>query len=87
MGVTHAEFFRVLPAVLAGFRWCREGDTVHAERNGRRLTIRVGPERERRIALLAIPVTDVVVEFERWPEAQVDAFMDHYEVRFRRGGG
>jgi hypothetical protein len=87
MGVTHADFFRTLPALLDGYRWHREGDTVHAERNGRRLTIRIGPQRERRIALLAIPVTDVAIEFNQWPPAAVDAFMAHYEVRFRRGGG
>ncbi|MEQ8495922.1 MAG: hypothetical protein RLW42_17050, partial [Gammaproteobacteria bacterium] len=55
--------------------------------DGRRLVVRLAAERERRIALLRLPVTDVHFEFTAFPAAARDAFLARFDRAFQKGGG
>ena len=88
MGLTHREFFRSLPHAVRDLNWRQEGaGAVVEEGDGRRLEIRLGPEGERRIALLAIPCTRVTLSFHGYGEDQRRDFMIRFERAFQRGGG
>jgi hypothetical protein len=87
MGLTHAEFFRTLPGVLAGLRFQRQEATVEVFDADRHLTIHLAPEGQRRLAALRLPVTRVTFVFRGYAEAERAAFLQHFERRFQRGGG
>ncbi|NJN45509.1 MAG: hypothetical protein HC808_02340 [Candidatus Competibacteraceae bacterium] len=87
MGLTHGDFFRSLTRALAGWRFEIQGTTVHIFESGRRLTITLAPEQERRIALLRIPVTQVTFTFYDYSNAQRSDFLRHFDRYFQRGGG
>ena len=87
MGLTHAEFFRTLPAAMGGQAYQVSGRCISVEDGDRRLTILLDPEGERRIALLRLPVTRVSFEFSRYTQQDIDAFMKRFERHFQRGGG
>ena len=87
MGLTHADFFRLLPQVLAGRCWRRSGATVTVTEERRRLTIQLAPEAERRMASLRLPVTRVSLAFDGYTEQDSAAFIARLERYFQRGGG
>jgi hypothetical protein len=87
MGMSHAEFFRSLPAAMGEQAFSICGSTVTAENGSRRLIISLAPEQERRIALLRLPVTWVIFDFTGYSEAEVEAFMRRFERHYQRGGG
>lgn len=87
MGLTHAEFFRTLPAAMSGGEYRIEGSSVIAEQGEQRLRIALDPQTERRIALLSIPSTRVRFRFDNYSPAEVDAFMTQFHRHFQRGGG
>lgn len=87
MGLTHADFFRLLPQVLAGQCWRRSGATVIVTEGRRRLTIQLAPEAERRMASLRLPVTQVNLAFDGYTEQDSAAFLARLERYFQRGGG
>jgi hypothetical protein len=87
LGCTHAEFFRMLAAALAHRRHTvTDGRVVVAE--GRRcVEIRLGPEGERRLGLLRLPVTRVEFVFDGYARSEIEAFMRRFDLAFQRGGG
>ncbi|MDX1606015.1 MAG: hypothetical protein R3202_07455 [Candidatus Competibacterales bacterium] len=87
MGLNHNEFFRTLPAAMGELSYRIEDHQVVAEHDDRRLTIRLDPQSERRIALLRVPYTWVRFRFEDYSESEVKAFMDRFQRHFQRGGG
>lgn len=87
MGVTHADFFRLLPQVLDGYSYRRVGPVIIANQAQRRLTLRLAPEEERRLASLRLPVTRVSFEFDHYTAAEADALLDRFARYFHRGGG
>lgn len=87
MGLTHAEFFRSLPAAMGDLAYRIEGSRVVAEQGDRRLTIELDPQTERRIALLRLPATRVRFTFEHYPEADRAAFLTRFGRHYQRGGG
>lgn len=87
MGVTHREFFRGLPAAIGHRRFRAEGNRVHVELGGASLVITLGPERVRRIAALRLPCTMVGFEFYGVETSDRRAFMQRFDLCFRRGGG
>ena len=87
MGVDHRDFFRLLPRAMGDHPYEVEGDAVRAELGGGTLLIELGPERVRRIALLALPFTEVSFTFRDTDEAGREAFTRRFELAFRRGGG
>lgn len=87
MASSHAEFLRLLPKALNGYDYTIENDRVRAELGEQQISITLGPERERRIAMLAMPVTDVTIELEGFSEKQAKDFLERFDRTYRRGGG
>ncbi len=87
MGITHADFFRILPRVLDGYSYRTAGAVVTASQAQQRLILRLGPEGERRLARLRLPVTQVRFEFDGYTSEQAGALLDRFKRYFHRGGG
>ena len=88
MGITHAEFLRLLPRALNGADFKVSGTTiVFKDQNERTLTIQLGPESERRIALMRIPRTMVSMKFQGYDASALEAFLTHFDHSYQRGGG
>lgn len=87
MGLREAEFLQALPAVLAGYQWQRRGNVVTARQGTGTIQLEFGPEQVRRIASVALPWLPVTLTFVDCPEMERQAFIDHFDRRFQRGGG
>lgn len=87
MGFSHVEFRRALARTYAGAGLAMRDDGADIRVDGGQVRIRMGPEGVRRIALLQLPVTRIYFKFENLSPAQRAAFMQHFELYFRRGGG
>jgi hypothetical protein len=87
MAISHADFFRILPAALNTMDYCVTQNSVVVEEASRSLRINLSEERERRIALLALPVTDVELVFTGYSEADIENFLARFHDCYRRGGG
>lgn len=87
MGLTHDDFWRLLPRAMGEHAYERQGDHVHATVNDGSLKIHLGPTLERKIALLRLPYSVVSFRFEGVREAQQMAFKTHFDLHFQRGGG
>jgi hypothetical protein len=87
MGISHREFFRSLPRALNGFEYEVSGDTVQVRDGGRSLVMHLSPEAARNIAAMRLPMTRIEFRFSGYTDAEAKAFLDHFDLRFRRGGG
>ena len=87
MGLTHADFFRTLPSAMGQLNYQVKGYSITAGQNGKQLRIELGPQLERRIALLHIPYVNVRIIFQGYSDAETQAFLDYFDSRFQRGGG
>lgn len=87
MGVTHAEFFKSLPAAIEYRDYSVAGSLVTIAFEGRQVEITLGVQQVRRIALLEIPYVAVDFCFKDFSEEQMNTFMDRFNLYFRRGGG
>lgn len=88
MGLTHADFWRYLPAAVGTNRWKRISDTaVKVYIGSGRLLIDLGPEGERRIANIRLPRTEVKFLFHEVTPEEQTAFLTYFDLRFQRGGG
>ncbi|MCG8510223.1 MAG: hypothetical protein MI741_13425 [Rhodospirillales bacterium] len=87
MGITHAEFFRVMGRALENrnHRFSKSGVSIRGV--GKSLEITLSEERERRIALMTIPATDVRLEFDGYSQEEIDATVTWFDRWFQRGGG
>lgn len=87
MGASHKEFFRLLPVALGSSDFVVNGTQVVYEQNGKRVEISLGPEGERRIALLSIPTTHVEISMNGYDDDEFKNFMTNFERAYQRGGG
>ena len=87
MGLTHDDFWRLLPKAMGEHRYEVEGDVVNVTLHDGTLKITLGPTQERRIALLRLPYSEVSFEFNNVAEEQQLAFKTHFDLHFQRGGG
>lgn len=87
MGMTHQDFFRGLPVVARGRSWRQDSDIVTLDTEEGAVSIHLGPQGERRIALLVLPVTHLTFTFSGYDRDAVDRFMARFDLAFRRGGG
>lgn len=87
MGLSHAEFFRILPPVVEGLPHHIENNAVRIENGARRVTLTLGPETERRLGAMSLPGFDLRFEFCGHPQSDVDEFMARFDRVFHRGGG
>lgn len=86
-GLTHSEFFRSLPAALEDRPYTVRGDCVEVLQGRRRLLISHQPQSERVLGALRLPVTVVEFRFTGCSRAEVEAFMDRFNMHYQRGGG
>lgn len=87
MGLTHADFFRLLPRAIDGRDYVRDGVRVTIREGDASVTITLGSQQVRKIALLEIPHADVTLTFDGWDEEAREAFMARFDRAFQRGGG
>ena len=87
MGITHADFFRLLPKAVNGRTYSVEQNKVNIVEAERQVVLSLSPQGERVIASLRLPTTRVDFAFSNYSKAEVDRFMAHFELYFRRGGG
>ena len=87
MGVTHAEFFRLLPRALGTEAYSPHGDRVVLENGSRRLEITLGPEATRQIALMRVPKTAVTLSFTGYSDVDRAAALALFDRAFQRAGG
>ena len=87
MALTHRDFFRIIPRALGTDDYVKSGQKVVLENGERLLEISLGPERERRIAQLAVPVTEVTLTFRGYAKADRTAALRLFERMFQKGGG
>lgn len=87
LGLTHAEFFRSLPAAIAHRAFTVDNDRVRIEQEGRSVIIELGPQCYRSIASLRLPYVEVRFRFVGFTTGERQDFMERFERYFQRGGG
>lgn len=87
MGVTHADCWRLLPGVCQEPPMRRVGDHAQWVWSNRRVTVTLGPERERVIASLRLAHTVLTLRFEGFDPQQRAQWLRAFDQRFQRGGG
>jgi len=87
MGVSHADFFRLLPRAMGDIPYSIDGLVVRAQIDSGEIEINLGPEQVRRIALLAIPYCHVGFRYSNLSEEQIESFDAAFYLAFQRGGG
>lgn len=87
MGFSHVEFRRALQRTYGDAGLDLRADSARIPVGDGFVRIRMGPEGERRIALLKLPVTWIYFKFDNVSSADRTAFMQRFELYFRRGGG
>ena len=86
MGITRADFLRLLPAAVGQAPFYLEGDEIHGDgAPSWRIKLREMPQR--RIALLALPVLDVELVIDAPSGTEAKAFLDRFLLGFQRAGG
>ena len=90
MGLDRRDFFRILPTAIGDSSFSNDGNRVIIEpiADSGSLTITLGAEQTRRLsALMVLPRMQVDFAFSGVSQSQVDAFMDTFDIYYRRGGG
>ena len=87
MGLTHDDFWRILPRAMGDVAYESEGNVVRAALANGSLEITIGPPLERRIALMCIPYSVVSFTFTDVEETEQLTFKAHFDLHFQRGGG
>lgn len=87
MGLTHAEFLRSLPTAAGGMDLRVEAPRILIEDETRRVEIRLGPEQQRHLGALVLPVTEVRLMFHGFSPDERKRFLKRFELTFQRGGG
>ena len=90
MGCTKDEFIAWLPAAsdFRSFQIEAHGPTSIIYFSSDAFLIEITPKESRKIALLEIPVLEVVFKFETtWTTESIDQFMTRFKQYTQRGGG
>jgi len=86
MGITRADFLRLLPAAVGHAPLRLEGDEIHGDgAPSWRIKLREMPQR--RIARVALPVLEVELVVDAPCGAQAQAFVERFLLGFQRAGG
>ena len=87
MGLTHADFFRILPSAIDQHPYHRRDHGIEIDYGDRSVQIELSDEKIRGIALLQLPYIEMSFAFNGFSDAQRTAFMGRFDLYFRRGGG
>ncbi|MGB8856543.1 MAG: hypothetical protein WCC58_07725 [Burkholderiales bacterium] len=88
MSITHADFFRLLPAAVVPYEARVNANEIEIFLEQRRVIITLGNEQQRRLSgVVSLACTKVSFMFEHFSDEQRDAFMHRFDRYFHRGGG
>lgn len=87
MTITHADFFRLLPKVLADYQYRISGQTIYIKYLSGNVTIQLKPETTRKIGNLELPVTHITFQFENIATDQMQIFFEKFNRSYQKGGG
>ena len=87
MTITHAEFFRSLVHAVAPATFTVVGRSISVVGAPGKVEITLSEQRERRIALLRLPVVDVEIELSGFEPEALERFLAQFDRSFQRGGG
>jgi hypothetical protein len=87
MGLTHNDFWRLLPRAMGEHAYEILDNTVHAKVHGGTLRIDLGEIQERRIASVRLPYAVVSFQFNDIAASDQQVFKAHFDLHFQRGGG
>lgn len=90
MGYTRPEFMRTLPSALHDYDYTVEGDVITIiapEAPGKSMTITLGSEAVRKIAMIRIPYMHVDFDFTQVEAAVHKRFLAQFDLYFKKGGG
>lgn len=81
---------RILPSALHDYPYTLDGDTIRIsppESPDKAITITLGDEAVRKIALLRLPYMPVDFDFSEVDETVHKRFLQQFDLYFRKGGG
>ena len=87
MSITHKEFLRSLAPAVAPATFTVQGRSISVIGAPGKVEITLSEERERRIALLRLPVVDVGIELTGFEPEALKRFLIQFDRAFQRGGG
>ena len=88
MGLSHREFFRILPKAYAGVEYTVAERLVRFEDAEKSVEIRLSEEWPVQLGpSLVLPRTQVDFAFFGHSEAEREAFLWHFKMHYFRGGG
>ncbi len=87
MGITHAEFFRLLSIALGTDQYSTSTNSASMKNGDKSVKIELGPEGTRQIALLAIARTPVKLTLDGFTDAEAGEFIKKFDRAYQRGGG
>jgi hypothetical protein len=87
MGVTRAEFVRLLPAAIGQDEVALTDDAVSGHWEGMHWRLTIAEKPPRRIARLSVPVLEVILEFPGAARAQARPFVERFLRAYQRAGG
>ncbi len=90
MGINRRDFFRILPTSIGDSNYHVDSDRITVEPIAEKgsLTIVLGAEGERRLtAIMVLPCMRIDFSFSGITRAEVDRFMENFDIYYRRGGG
>jgi len=87
MGITPDEFLRTLPDALGHGEYSIQGSEILIRDPAGQVRIILHPTRQRRLGMLALPLTPVEFSFGGLEKTDRERFMFRFERYFQRGGG
>jgi hypothetical protein len=87
MGCTRSEFLAWLPGAVNGVHFDVEGDLIRVPCQAGEVLIRIAQTADRKLGLLLLPVLRVSIEFVGLDAPARQAFLRHFDLFTRRGGG
>ena len=87
MGVSHREFFRLLPKALQSAPVAQQGGQVEVETAQGRVAIALGAESARKLGMLELSETEVTMEFIGFTAAARRAFLSRFDLALQKRGG
>ena len=88
MGLSLAEFLRLLPRVIGGPVPPLAGGRIALTDGARRVELLLSPERERVLSPpVRLPVLDIELVLTGFTPPEAQAFLRHFDRQFFKGGG
>jgi len=87
MTISHSDFFRILPKALKSYPYEQKENAITVILDKGEITIILSEERNRQIASLLLPVTDVTFQLKNVAESTKKNLFEQFDRAYLRGGG